>query len=165
MQGTIEQVAGGYVLRFERQLKHSVEKVWAALTQPERIADWLAQAEIELVPGGKLMLQFENTGSVILGQVKRVEPPHLFEYIWNSPQAEGSVVRWELHPEGNGCRLVMTHTFPEPAPLLELMAKMAAGWHTHLEGLGQVLQGLRFEWPWSRWEALHAQYLERLAEA
>ena len=50
--GTLEQVAGKRVLRFERRLDHPVERVWAALTEPEQLAGWLAAAdELELAEG------------------------------------------------------------------------------------------------------------------
>jgi uncharacterized protein YndB with AHSA1/START domain len=42
MEGTVQQVDGRYVLRFERRLNHPVEKVWAALTESDRLAEWLA---------------------------------------------------------------------------------------------------------------------------
>ena len=33
---------------FHRRYRQSVEKVWAALTVPERLADWFATAEVDL---------------------------------------------------------------------------------------------------------------------
>ena len=48
--GTIETIGDGrYVLRYERRLRHPVEKVWAALTEPRQIEQWWARAaELEL---------------------------------------------------------------------------------------------------------------------
>ena len=43
--GTIETVDDGrYVLRYERQLRHPVEKVWEALTDPAQVEEWWARA-------------------------------------------------------------------------------------------------------------------------
>ena len=39
--GTVEEVDGRYVLRFERRFKHPVEKVWDAITRPERMKEWI----------------------------------------------------------------------------------------------------------------------------
>jgi uncharacterized protein YndB with AHSA1/START domain len=47
-EGTVEEIAGRYVLRFERRLRHPREKVWDALTRPERMRSWFGQGEIEL---------------------------------------------------------------------------------------------------------------------
>jgi len=36
--GVVEQRDGRTVLRFERRLRHPIERVWAALTEPARLA-------------------------------------------------------------------------------------------------------------------------------
>jgi hypothetical protein len=36
MLASIQKVEGGYVARFDRPFKHSVEKVWAALTENDK---------------------------------------------------------------------------------------------------------------------------------
>jgi len=68
--GTIEEVDGRYVLRFERRFRHPVEKVWDAITRPERITQWFGEGEVDLdlVEGGKF--HFRTTG-----------PPELVEAI------------------------------------------------------------------------------------
>lgn len=40
------------VLHFERRYPHPIEKVWDAITQPERLVAWLGEAEIEREQGG-----------------------------------------------------------------------------------------------------------------
>ncbi len=159
MNGTVERLADGYRLRFERRLHHPAAKVWAALTEPSHLADWLADATVELVPGGKLQLCFGNTGSVVNGKVMRVLPERLFEFTWSSEEAVDTLVHWELHPNPEGCLLVMTHDFPNDLAL----PSMLAGWHTHLEGLPTALNGRRADWPWERWRELHQEYQQRLA--
>ena len=51
--GTVHNHEDGYQLRFERHLLHPVEKVWAALTDPAQLAQWLAPGEIELTLVGE----------------------------------------------------------------------------------------------------------------
>src|SRR6266511_2822992 len=46
--GTVEEIGGRYVLRFERRLPHPVETVWDALTRPERLRDWFGEVEVKL---------------------------------------------------------------------------------------------------------------------
>ena len=41
--GTLTKTDDGYALRFERDLAHPVDKVWAALTQPDRMKGWLSE--------------------------------------------------------------------------------------------------------------------------
>jgi hypothetical protein len=62
--GTIETLDDGrYVLRYDRRLRHPVDKVWAALTDPARVEEWLARAEVELAEGGRVRLEWLNRGS------------------------------------------------------------------------------------------------------
>lgn len=160
MNGTVERTAEGYRLRFERRLHHPVAKVWAALTEPLHLSDWLAEATVELTLGGRLQLRFGNTGSVVNGKVVQLVPERLFEFTWSSEEAVDTLVHWELHPASEGCLLVMTHDFPNGLTL----PSMLAGWHTHLEGLPAALSGKRTDWPWDRWRELHQEYQRQLAE-
>lgn len=146
------------MVRFERRLKHPVEKVWAAITQPSKLVEWLADADIEYTPGGKIQLRFGNTGSVMNGTVTHFEPQRLFAYLWNSEDAAATAVRWELQPEPDGCLLVLTHTFSTP----DTLPSMMAGWHTHLEMMDPALGGRPVAWPWSRWEELRDKYAREL---
>src|SRR5215213_9511759 len=61
MEGTVQEIDGKYVLRFERRLNHPVQKVWAAHTEPDRLAEWLAEADLDLVEGGSVELRWQNT--------------------------------------------------------------------------------------------------------
>jgi len=149
--GMVRRVADGHELRFERFLPHPIGRVWAALTEPEAVAAWLARAEIELAPGGRARLAFANTGHVLDGRVVAVEPPRLLAYTWG--EGHGTV-RWELSPTEGGTRLVLTHAFPAPGEA----ASFLAGWHTHLELLALALAGKPAPWPWARWHELHARY-------
>ena len=43
---------------FEREFDHPQRKVWAMLTEPGRLAQWLAPGEIEPYRGGQARLDF-----------------------------------------------------------------------------------------------------------
>src|SRR5918994_1851965 len=123
--GTAEQIDGRWVLRFERRLPHPREKVWDALTRPERIHEWFGQGDIdlELVEGGKFVIrttgppelvkaiidEVGEEGLVQNNTVLRAEAPTLFEHTFGDPD---SVVRWELTPVGDTTLLRLTHTAP-----------------------------------------------------
>lgn len=154
MLGTILSTPANYVARFELLLEHEIDKVWAALTEPQQLIRWLADADIELAIGAQLQLRFSNTGSVINGQVTQVEPLHLLEFTWTSPGEAASLVRWELYQEKDGTRFVLSHTFDTCTQL----AMMLAGWHVHLEGLSSAILGNHVDWPWERWHEMHDLY-------
>lgn len=153
LDGTIEQLGGFYVVRFERHLGHPVEKVWEAITDPAQLVQWLAAADIEPRPGGKYVLDFENTGNQMPGRVIRYEPPTLFEHTFGDDS--NGVVRWELVPAGDDeCLLKLSHTIYSTTN----MANFAAGWHTHLELLFDLLDGNPGLWEWECWHAHKARY-------
>ncbi len=173
--GTLEEIGGRHVLRFERRLPHPVERVWDALTRPEQLSQWVGEGEfeVELVEGGKIHMRttgppelvdaiVEEAGEDALDTtdtVLRVERPRLYEHTFGgSPE---SIVRWELHPEGEGCRLVLTHTEPPGSPLAEA-PRTLAGWHALLERLDGVLAGRPGVWSRREWEELRDRYAANL---
>ncbi len=66
---------GRFELMFERRLAKPIEKVWAALTVPERLADWLAEAEIDLRVGGRLVLFWPTHDFRLESRIVALEPP------------------------------------------------------------------------------------------
>jgi len=133
-------------LRFERLLNHPLEKVWAAISIPERIAAWFCEMTFEPTPGAKIDQTFHHAGGVKgYGRVLRFEPPTLFEWQWDASEGEGaSVVTWRLEPAGERqTRIFLTHRTPNP----EKAQDFGHGWHVHLDGLVQALQGGRFVYP------------------
>jgi uncharacterized protein YndB with AHSA1/START domain len=104
--------------RIEREIviEAPVDTVWAVVTQPEHIAGWFSESvEIDLTPGGKLALHWEQHGTVG-GRVERVEPPHFFSFRWAvDPDVEmtdgnSTLVEFSLTAEGEGTRLTVVET-------------------------------------------------------
>jgi len=149
--GTLETHGDRQVLRFERRLDHPIEKVWTALTEPAELIGWLAEAEIELEEGGRVVLRWQNTDeegnqAVMHATITRLDPPRLIEY-------EGDLhglLRWELREDGEGCVLNFVNVTPAPE---EFRTKVLAGWHIHLDHLEDALAGSPVDW--SRWDEEH----------
>jgi uncharacterized protein YndB with AHSA1/START domain len=120
-------------VRFERRYAATPAELWSALTEPERLARWLADAELDLVIGGQYVLRFsgEDESQTTRGEVLALEPERLLELSWSYPGESDTVVRFELRPDGDGTILVLDHgRLPvEPA------AGYGAGWHAHLDAL------------------------------
>lgn len=161
--GVLERAADGqHRLRFERRLAHPVERVWAALTEPRQLAAWLAEADIELVEGGRAELRWQNTdqngnSTVAHGTIARLEPPRLLEI---ATDVHGRLC-WQLRPDGAGCALTFSATIDLPG---ELLPVVLAGWQLHLDHLAGALDGHAVNWSswrddyWGRWEELRAAY-------
>lgn len=58
---------GGVMIDFEWYYDRPAEAVWAALTEPERLALWIADAEVELRIGGRYRLLWRNEGHGSIG--------------------------------------------------------------------------------------------------
>jgi uncharacterized protein YndB with AHSA1/START domain len=128
MTESLQAKDGRSVLRMERWLKHPPEKVWKAMTEPERLAGWFPGKIVpELRQGGKVEFDFGGDGVVT-----DLDPPRLIAYTWDTDH-----LRWELHPDGEGTRLVLLHTFDDRAGA----ASFGAGWHTCIVALDLALDG------------------------
>jgi uncharacterized protein YndB with AHSA1/START domain len=175
--GTVKEIGNEHELRFERELPHPVDKVWAALTEPAKFRDWLAQSgEIELRVGGRVYLSEDGQKTWIESTVTAIDPPKLIEYRFDSPDWEdGGLLRWTLEPSDAGTRLVLTHRIPqmskeeqrEIARRLDLPegweqpASTLAGWHTFLDRLTAALDGKPVEPYMDAWKPLNEHYALR----
>jgi uncharacterized protein YndB with AHSA1/START domain len=155
--GEIRRTGETYELVFERRLKMPPEKVWAALTLPERVADWLTTAVIDLRVGGRFELYWDAHDYRMVGTITELDPPRLIAWTWPSDQHPDSVVRFELAPDGDGCRLTLTQSGLTAPPLLSV----AAGWHTHLEGLPGAVDGVNTPWRAEREREVATLYKDR----
>jgi len=68
-----------------RDYRKPIDKVWAALSTPARIEDWmgvewLPDASAPLILGGPFRYRFKNTDMETQGTVLRLEPPHVLEH-------------------------------------------------------------------------------------
>jgi uncharacterized protein YndB with AHSA1/START domain len=179
--GTIEEQGDGHVLRFERRFDHPIERVWATISEPERIEGWLARAELELEEGADVKLQWLNrttdeqdeeygietlregeNSTIARGTVTAVDPPRLLEY---DTDVHG-LLRWELREEDGGSLLLFSATLPSTVSD-SIAAQVLSGWQMHLELLDEALAGRPITdwsvWPIDRWAELRDHYARTLA--
>ena len=149
-------------VRFERLYYKPIEKVFAALTVPERLAAWLGAVEIEPRAVGRFVLVFADPPYRLEGEVSAYQSPALFEFTWpEKPGATPSLVRFALTAEGPATRLVLTQTFIAKGDL----PGVAAGWHEHLERLELAVDGVTTRWNRERETMLAAEYRTMVATA
>jgi uncharacterized protein YndB with AHSA1/START domain len=148
MNGTLKTIDGRPALRFERRLAHSVERVWRAITEPDELEAWfVARPEWKPEVGETFNAMDQD------GEITDVEPPNLLAWNWG-----GELFRFELSPDGDGCRLVFTHVFDER----KYGAQHATGWEVHFARLDSLLAGERLgqEEAMAEWAGLHERYAE-----
>jgi uncharacterized protein YndB with AHSA1/START domain len=157
--GSVETRDGRHVLRFERTLEHPIERVWAALTEPDELMGWLGSVDIDPVLGGSVELRWLNTdehgnSAVLHGTITAFEAPSVLEI---DSDIHG-LLRWQLAAEGTACRLVFTSSIPAPN---EYLPSLLSGWHSHLDFLADSLDGRPVDWPnwpFDHWRALNERY-------
>lgn len=122
-----------WTLVLVRQLRHTPEKVWQALTDPEHLHEWapfdadrslaLAGAKVTLTTVGAPTPRASET------IVTRADAPRALEYKWGDFD-----MRWELEALGGGTRLTLWTNIARP-----FIAMGAAGWHICFDVLDHLL--------------------------
>jgi uncharacterized protein YndB with AHSA1/START domain len=118
-----------WTLILVRQLRHSPENLWQALTDPEQLRQWApfdAAGSLD-TPGATVKLTWVGTGVTVETQVKRADAPWLLEY---------DDMRWELEAVEGGTRLTLWHNIDR-----RFVSWGAAGWHICFDVLGRLLSG------------------------
>ena len=123
-----------WTLILVRELRHSPEKVWQALTDPAQLREWAPfDADGNLGAVGnrvKLTTVKAPTPFVTETEVTRADPPSALEYKWG-----GNDMRWELEPLGaGGTRLTLWASINR-----RFIAMGAAGWHVCFDSLDHFL--------------------------
>jgi uncharacterized protein YndB with AHSA1/START domain len=157
--GTVTRNGEHFDLRYVRRIAASPERVWAAITVPERIAAWFATADvqIELRLGGAYRLRFGDEGPYAEGEITAFDPPRLLEHTWPDPPNPPALVRYEIEPDGDGCILRFSNTGVPAAWIGSL-----AGWHIFLDAIAPSLEGVPVSWTMGEENALMDIYRERI---
>lgn len=166
------EVVDANTLRIERRLPGPIERVWSYLVESERRRRWLASGEVEPRVGGRIVSLFrhheispeptpeahatDSSGPPAIGTVTAWEPLKLLAYTWDDQVSE---VSFELFPEGENVRLVLTH---RRLPNRRSMIGTATGWHAHLSVLLDELRGQAHRGFWTEFASVTPSYQERI---
>jgi uncharacterized protein YndB with AHSA1/START domain len=139
-------------LRLEDVYDTDIDDLWAACTEPERLARWLAEVSGDLHIGGTIHATFTSTWTGP-GRIEACDSPHhLLLTMQPGTDEEAQIEAW-LTAEGAKTRLVVEE---RGLPLAQLHYH-GAGWQAHLEDLGRALNGGQSEWK-ARWNELTPAY-------
>jgi uncharacterized protein YndB with AHSA1/START domain len=141
------------LVRVEDVYPTTVEDLWSAITEPERLARWIAEVSGDLAVGGAFRIRFTSSWEGA-GRVDACEPPR--RLVVTTTEDDGTATELEavITSEGDGARLVVEDRgLPVDAAPFH-----AAGWQVHLEDLGAMLVGSpRSDWR-ARWQELIPSY-------
>jgi len=144
-----------WTLILVRELRHSQEKVWQALTDPAQLHEWAPfDVDENMAKVGTVKLTWVGTPTPIEAKVTRADAPKVLEY---------GDTRWELEPVGDGTRLTLWHSIDR-----RFISMGAAGWHISFDTLDRLLSGtpigrlaggeaMKFE----GWQRLNAEYAKQ----
>jgi uncharacterized protein YndB with AHSA1/START domain len=169
--GTVEKEPDGSItIRFDRRLRHPIERVWQALTDPDELRSWWGDTKLELVKGGPFQLRWRNTDehgdvATLDGTITSIDPPRLLEISadWGTAATGQPGTRthltWELEPDGDHTLLHFTNKVEAPAREVTT----AAGWHLHLDALATILSGgeVDIAHPEDLFAPIHQAYTDR----
>jgi uncharacterized protein YndB with AHSA1/START domain len=150
-----------WTLVLARELRHSPEKVWEAITDPAHLREWapfVADGSLGTVGATvKLTTVAAPKPTVSEARVTRADAPNLLEYNWGDFD-----MRWELEAFGDGTRMTLWTNIGH-----RFIAMGAAGWQICFDVLDHLLSGtpigrivgpdaLKFGW-----QRLHAEYAKQ----
>lgn len=161
-------------LEFKRKLPADRDEVWEYLTDSEKRGEWLASGEMELKPGGKVVLKFKHQdlskeddpfpekfkkmekGDTLEGEIIEIEKPKILAFSWGG----NSEVYFHLKKEEGGTLLTLTHQ--NLADDRSTILGVAGGWHTHLFILEDKLNDREPEGFWKNYLKNEEEYRKRL---
>jgi hypothetical protein len=145
-----------WTLILVRELRHSPEKVWQALTDPAHLREWApfeADGSLGTV-GATVKLTWAGTGRPQATTVTRADVPEVLEY---------NDIRWNLEAFDGGTRLTLWHNIDR-----RFVSWGAAGWHICFDVLDRLLSGTPIgriaggeAMKFGAWQRLKAEYAKQ----
>jgi uncharacterized protein YndB with AHSA1/START domain len=145
-----------WTLILVRQLRHSPEKVWQALTDPVHLREWApfdVDGNLGTV-GNTVNLTWVGAPMPIETKVTRADAPEELEY---------GDIRWKLEPSDGGTRLTLWANIDR-----RFISWGAAGWHIAFDVLDRLLSGSPIgrlagadAMKFSAWKRLTAEYAKQ----
>jgi uncharacterized protein YndB with AHSA1/START domain len=137
--GTIEQRDGQHVLVQTRELRAPIEDVWAAVTEPERLARWIGSWTGDPASGAvdfRMLFEGEDHAAEQM-EIRVCEPPHRLhltsrfgEQVW--------LIELDLtHADG-----LTTITFSQPGMTRDQVGDVGPGWDYYLDRLVDAETGV-----------------------
>jgi uncharacterized protein YndB with AHSA1/START domain len=156
--GSLRSADGKGVVRMEDRFDTDIDDLWAALTDPRRLARWYGQVEGDLRLGGEFHAHLPDAGDRV-GRVDACEPPRRLALTMRDPdpqpgQPEETVIETTLTADGNQTLLVVE----DRGMPLDLLAAYGAGVQIHVENLAAYIGGHEHGDTEARWDELVPAY-------
>ena len=135
--GSLRSADGKGIVRMEDRYDTDIDDLWSALTDPHRLARWIAEVEGDLRLGGDFRARF-TSGWEGTGRVEACEPPRRLRVLTrDADEPDEEVLEATLTADGDQTILVIeARGLP-----IEFLAAHGAGWQVHVEDLAAHLAG------------------------
>lgn len=133
LDASITKRGDRWVLSMARLLPHPADRVWAMLTDPDRLAAWSPVVpDRPLTSIGPATARESQDAPAVDAEVLVCRPPRELVHRWGP-----DILRWLLEANSDGTRLTLEHAIDDPG----MRAPNAAGWHLLLAVLDAALAG------------------------
>lgn len=167
--GTLRSEDAVGVVRLEDRYDTGIDDLWAALTDPARLARWYGEVQGDLRAGGEFRVHIASAGLDAIGRVEECEPPHRLVVMTRETDEsfeEGQgvppfdeVAEATLTADGDQTVLVIeVRGIP-----LDVVAAYGAGWQIHVENLAAHVGGGQLAEAGARWGELIGAYADQAA--
>jgi uncharacterized protein YndB with AHSA1/START domain len=156
--GTLRAEDGEGVVRMEDRFDTSVDDLWSALTEPDRLAGWFGEVEGVLGHGREFRVRIADAGEAT-GRVDAYEPPQRLVLTMRDAdpqpgQPEQTVIEARLTADGEQTILV----WEERGMPVNLLAAYGAGIQIHIEHLADYISGRELRDAEALWGELFPAY-------
>jgi uncharacterized protein YndB with AHSA1/START domain len=167
--GSLRSTDGVGVVRIEDRYDTDIDDLWAAITDPPRLARWHGQVEGDLRPGGEFRVYIEAADIESTGRVEACEPPR--RLLVTTRETDESYRKGQgVPPFDQSLDATLTADGDQTILVIEVqgmpvdkIAFYGAGWQIHAESLAAYLAGRESGDVEARWEELVPPYQDLAA--
>ena len=167
--GSLRSADGKGIVRIEDRYDTDIDDLWAAITEPVRLARWHGEVEGDLRPGGEFRRYIQADDIESTGRVEECEPPRRLRVTTRETdesyrKGQGvppfdATLEATLTPDGDQTILVVE---VQGMPL-DKIAFYGAGWQIHAENLAAYVAGRERGDTEARWGELVPSYQDLAA--
>ena len=144
--GSLRSADGAGIVRIEDRYDTDIDDLWAAITDPDRLARWFGEVDGELSLGGEFRVHIADAGERI-GRVEACDAPQ--RLLVTTTETDESYRRGQAVPPFDAARNITLTADGDQTTLvievkgmpLDKIAFFGAGWQIHAENLAAYLAG------------------------
>jgi uncharacterized protein YndB with AHSA1/START domain len=167
--GSLGSAQSAGVVRIEDRYETTIDDLWRAVTEPDRLARWYGKVEGDLSPGGQFRTYVTDAEIEATGRVEACERPR--RLLVTTRETEESYGRGQgVPPFDEAIEVTLTADGDETILVIEVRGMpldkiefYGAGWQVHAEHLAAYLAGRDHGDTEARWGELVPAYQELAA--